>query len=93
MPEEVPYIKLIESNLNDIISPFSSRMSSRYLGFTPKEIQIANLIKEGSQDKDISEILHISVVTVKTHRQNIRKKLGIYGKRVNLRTHLLSFSK
>ena len=93
IPEEVPYIKLIESNLNDIISPFSSRMSSRYLGFTPKEIQIANLIKEGSQDKDISEILHISVVTVKTHRQNIRKKLGIYGKRVNLRTHLLSFSK
>lgn len=84
------YLNILESNLNEIISPFSAKLSARYLGFTPKEIQIANLIKDGKQDKDIMEILNISKDTAKTHRQNIRKKLGIYGKRTNLRTHLMA---
>ncbi len=90
MSDELSYLNIIESNLNDIISPFSSRMSSKYLGFTPKETQIANLIKDGRQDKEIAEILNISPVTVKSHRQNIRKKLDIYGKKTNLRSFLLS---
>ncbi|MHA2218945.1 MAG: helix-turn-helix transcriptional regulator [Candidatus Hodarchaeales archaeon] len=53
---------------------------------------MANLIKDGNQDKDISEILNISLETVKTHRQNIRKKLNIRGKKTNLTTYLLSFT-
>jgi DNA-binding CsgD family transcriptional regulator len=88
MSEELAYLSIIESNLNEIILPFSFRLSSNYIGFSPKEIQIANLIKEGKQDKDISGLLNISLETVKTHRKNIRKKLGIYGKRTNLRTFL-----
>jgi len=92
MSEELVYLNLIESNLNEIVSPFSSKLSFKYLNFTPKEILIANLIKEGKQDKDILEILNISLETVKSHRQNIRKKLGIYGNRTNLRSTLLSLS-
>jgi DNA-binding CsgD family transcriptional regulator len=91
--EGFDYLNILESNLNEIITPFASKMSSSYIGLTPKEIQIANLIKDGKQDKDIMEILNISLDTVKTHRQNIRKKLGIYGKRINLRTFLLSATK
>lgn len=90
MSKELAYLNILESNLKEIVSPFSAKLSSKYLGFTPKEIQIADLIKEGQKDKDIMEILSLSLETVKTHRQNIRKKLGIYGKRANLRTHLLS---
>jgi PAS domain S-box-containing protein len=92
MSETLSYLNIVESNLKEIISPFSVQLTSKYLGFTAKEIQIANLVKEGHQDKDIAEILNISLDTVKSHRQNIRKKLGIYGKRTNLRTHLLSTS-
>lgn len=92
MSEELVYLNLIESNLKEIVSPFSSRLSFKYMDFTPKEILVANLIKEGKQDKDILEILNISLETVKSHRQNIRKKLGIYGKRTNLRSTLLSLS-
>lgn len=92
MSEELVYLNLIESNLREIMSPFSSRLSFRYLDFTPREILIANLIKDGKQDKDIVEILNISLETVKSHRQNIRKKLDIYGKRINLRTKLLSLT-
>jgi DNA-binding NarL/FixJ family response regulator len=51
---------------------------------------VADLIKDGKQDKDITEILNISLDTVKAHRKNIRKKLGINNKRINLRTKLLS---
>ena len=93
MSEDLAYVNILESNLNEIVSPFSVKLSSQYLGLTPKEIQIANLIKDGKQDKDMMEILNISQTTVKTHRQNIRKKLGIYSKRANLRTYLLSIQK
>lgn len=88
--EDVAYLNIMESNLKEIISPFSYQLSSRYIGFTPREIMVADLIKDGKQDKDIMEMLNISYETVKSHRQNIRKKLNIYGKRTNLRTYLLS---
>jgi PAS domain S-box-containing protein len=86
-------IHIIEMRLNEIISPFANKLSSQYYGLTPKEIEVANLIKQGMQDKDIIEIINISPDTVKTHRKHIRQKLGIYGKRINLRTKLHSFTK
>ncbi|HBH61807.1 MAG TPA: hypothetical protein DDX85_08735 [Nitrospiraceae bacterium] len=90
MSEELAYLNILESNLNEIISPFALKLSSNYLGITPKEIQIADLTRDGKQDKEISELLNISIYTVNFHKKNIRKKLGIYGKRTNLRTYLLS---
>jgi ATP/maltotriose-dependent transcriptional regulator MalT len=87
---EVNYLNIIESNLKEIVSPFATKLSFQFLDFTPREIMIADLIKDGKQDKNIMEILNISLDTVKTHRKNIRKKLGIYGKRINMRTKLLS---
>ncbi len=92
MSEELVYLNLLESNLKEIVSPFSSKLSFKFLDFTPREILIANLIKDGRQDKDIMNILNISLETVKSHRQNIRKKLGIYGIRTNLRTKLMSLT-
>ena len=90
--ETLTSLSILESNLKEIVSPFAHKLSSDYLGLTPKEIDISNLIVGGKQDKEISKILNISPETVKSHRQNIRKKLGIYSKRANLRTHLLSLS-
>jgi PAS domain S-box-containing protein len=88
--EDITYLNIIESNLEDIIAPFSKKLSSKYMSFTSREIQIANFIKEGKKDKEIMEIMHIAFDTVKTHRRNIRKKLGIHGKGTNLRNKLLS---
>ncbi len=89
-PDERVYLNLIESNLNDIVAPFASKLSSSELRFSPREIEIASMIKAGQQDKEIMDTLNISFETVKTHRQNIRKKLGIYGKKTNLRNTLQS---
>jgi PAS domain S-box-containing protein len=91
MSDELDYLNILEANVKEIVSPFSVRMSSALICLTPKELQVANLIKEGRENKEVAELLNMSLETVKTHRQNIRKKLNIYAKRIHLRTYLLSF--
>ncbi len=84
------YLNLVESNLNEIISPLSRRMSRHYLNFTPSEIQVANLVKQGKTTKDIAQILGLSTRTIEAVRYTIRRKLGIKKKRSNLRSYLLA---
>lgn len=50
------------------------------LAFTFREIRIVNPAKEGLTNKEISILLQIEVSTVKCHRRNIMKKLGLKGK-------------
>lgn len=40
-----------------------------------KEKIVQALVEKGLQSKQIAEILHVSVETVKTHRRNIKRKL------------------
>lgn len=81
---------LVESSLNDIISSFSKKLVVEYSGFTPTEIQVANLIKQGKTKKEIAEMFNCSIRTIETHVHNIRRKLDIKNKKINLKVHLLS---
>jgi len=83
-------VNVLEANLNEIISPLANSASSIFMKLTPTEIQVANFIKHGSSSKDIAESLSLSQRTVDTHRYNIRKKIGLRVKGINLRTYLLS---
>jgi PAS domain S-box-containing protein len=84
---------LLESNLKSILSPFLKNMSNICKRLTPKEILIAEMIRQGKNSKDIADMLSASVATINTHRNNIRKKLNITKQRkTNLRSHLLSLS-
>jgi len=83
-------LSIIESNLNEITSPLTRKLSLKYLKLTPTEIKIANLIRHGTTTKKIAKLMNSSPRTIDTHRKNIRRKMGLEKKRANLRSYLLS---
>ena len=82
-------LSILESFLNEIISPFARKISLKYLNLTPTEIEVANLIRHGINSKEIADIMNLSPRTIYNHRKNIRKKFGLDNKKTNLRSHLL----
>jgi PAS domain S-box-containing protein len=84
------FADILESNLNDIISPFARTLAAKYLSLTPTEIQVASLVRQGRNSKEIAGTLNLSTRTICFHRENIRKKIGINNKKANLRTQLQS---
>jgi PAS domain S-box-containing protein len=83
-------LKIIERNINEIISPFLRSLFSKYPNLTPTEIKIINFIKEGRTTKEMAEFLTVSARTVEVHRDNIRKKMGLKNRKANLRSYLMS---
>jgi|GEM_PF-1259428 len=90
--DQIIYTDILENNLDEIISPFLHNLSAKYMNFTPQEIQVANLIREGKTSKDIAQILNVTGRTVAFHRENIRNKLKLNNKKTNLRSFLLAIS-
>jgi PAS domain S-box-containing protein len=83
------FLEIILSNIEDILSPFAHKLSYNYLNFTPTELQVADLVKQGLRTKEIADLLNSSPETVSGHRKSMRKKLNLKDKKSNLRTHLL----
>ena len=73
-------LEIIETNLAEIVSPFSQNLSALDYKLTPKEIQVANLIKQGRTNKEIAGILCISIKTVQGHRSNLMSKLDLHDR-------------
>jgi two-component system response regulator NreC len=46
---------------------------------TPREREILQLVVEGKSNKDVANMLNLSVYTVETHRSNIMEKLNVKG--------------
>jgi len=46
---------------------------------TPREREVLQLIAEGKSNKDIANLLNLSVYTVESHRSNLMQKLNLRG--------------
>jgi DNA-binding CsgD family transcriptional regulator len=86
------YVEILESNIHQIASPMARQLSSSYFSLTPTEIRVASLIKRDRTSKEIAEAFHVSESAIIYHRHNIRKKLGLNNKKINLKTYLQSLA-
>lgn len=84
------YTNVVKTNIEQITSAFSQNLSSKSLGLTPREIQVADLVRQGRTNKEMADLLNLSSRTVEFYRDNLRKKFGLKNMKVNLRSFLLS---
>ena len=66
--------QISETLLNSFLS---NRTSERRDGLAPRERIVVQLIAEGHGNREISEILHVSIKTVESQRASAMKKLQL----------------
>ena len=87
---QAKYVEMLQTNLEEITSPFISQLSRSYHSMTPTEVAICNMIRNGMRTKEIADMRGISEATINRHREKIRRKLKITNQDVNLATFLQS---
>lgn len=88
--EQTEGLNRLTAQVDELLDSFSPRLDSLRFNLTPQELHVARLIRAGFSSRQIAVRQRISPRTVTTHRTQIRKKLGIKGRRRNLRTRLLA---
>ena len=89
--ESRKYVQLLQKNLQELTSSFGTKLTEKEDKLTSREIEICNMIRSGLSNKEISGLLNISQGTTERHRANIRKKLGVINKDINLTSFLKRF--
>ncbi|MBW6521770.1 MAG: response regulator [Desulfoarculaceae bacterium] len=84
------YLEMITLQLENIFIPSSQRKTLSHKPFTEMEIKVINLLKQKQTSKEIANLLQVSTGTIRTHRENIRKKLQITNTKKNLYRTILS---
>ena len=81
-------IDQIDNCLQEIISPFIDKVGHAVTSLTPTELRFCSFIKRGMSVKQIADIEHLSTETISAHRRNIRRKLNIANRKINLTSYL-----
>lgn len=84
------YLALLEQQLLSLTAGFEKELHAGLLKLTRTEIEVCRLVQAGCSSKDICDAMKLSFETVQTHRKNIRKKLDLNGKKLNLHTFLIN---
>ncbi len=82
------YLEVLKSQLIGMTQGFAGEMDGRFLNLTRTEMRVCHLIQSGCASKEVAEKMHIAFETVQVHRRNIRRKLGLNGRKVNLHVFL-----
>jgi DNA-binding NarL/FixJ family response regulator len=82
------YLDIIEDQLLKLVRGGEHDSHAMLLKLTPMEMKVCRFIQAGASTKEIAEAFNLSTVTIQTHRRNIRHKLNLQNRNVNLTTFL-----
>jgi len=88
--EERALYQLVESTIRELVPMAGTELNGAMRRLSSRETEICLMIRNGLSSKEIGKLLGISIRSVETHRNNIRKKLGIGGSRSSLADFLRS---
>jgi DNA-binding CsgD family transcriptional regulator/PAS domain-containing protein len=91
-PRQRRLLDAVGRSLDDITAPMSRRFIIQGSQLTPAETQVAGLIRQGKSTKEIAELMGVARSTIDYHRLNIRRKLKLTNRSVNLQSYLRSLS-
>ncbi len=80
-------LDVLTALLSDL-TPEGAKDHDVIAALSPTELRLAMMIGKGFSSEQIAVLLHTSAHTVKTHRRNIRKKLGLQNSQMNLSAFL-----
>ena len=86
--DDLPAFELLENNVRHIAAQYDLKISILSEKLSTKEIEICNMVRSGFSSKEIASMFGVSLKTVETHRKNIRKKLSLEDRKVNLAAYL-----
>lgn len=87
------YLDILENNFKNVTAGFARKLETAFTSLTSNEIKVADLVRSGMTSKDIANALGVSVPTADYYRRAIRAKLGLSGKKANLRAFLENLTK
>jgi len=88
--EQKSHLDIVRHDIEKISSSFAGKISVENFNLTPREIFIADYIRQGKTNKDIAQLLKVTPSAIDFHRRNLRNKLHIKGKNISLRSYLLT---
>jgi DNA-binding NarL/FixJ family response regulator len=84
------YMATAQANLLDVFSEYPQDIVLANAKLAPRELQIVHYIRQNKTSKEIADLLNLSVKTIESYRENIRKKLRITNEKKNLKKFLTS---
>ena len=85
--KEAALLEVVRQTLHDIANPMlenHSQASDCMRGLSRREYEILQLVRAGKTTQEIACILYLAPTTVTFHRGNIRRKLGLHGRGIQL---------
>jgi PAS domain-containing protein/DNA-binding CsgD family transcriptional regulator len=92
IPRQRILLDTVLRSIDDIASPLSRRFIIDGRHLTPVETQVANLIRQGKTTKEIAGLMGVAKSTIDFHRLNIRRRLNLSNKKLNLQSYLRSLT-
>jgi len=87
-PVERQRLGEVEQALREVASPYLDRLLRSLAALSPSERRLCQMIRRGLSNKEIAALANLSPQTVKVHRRNIRRKLGLTNTDADLGTYL-----